>query len=843
MRFQKTEIAQVLEGVSMAPSHLSKVLKNPDIRAGFEAEFSLSDSFYTAMFRDMRKGLPEKIPNTLDDDTIDIFWGSALFKQILIQGMQRYAVIQFEDVSVERGGFKYLNELDGDAPAIERLREATFDIAYDLFAKLYNPVPEDFMDSVDDLQSFKPVIAARKAGEEPTDEDSTNVMFSMSSILLTEILPFINPANFKNLLALSVEATGRGASAEYPKMRIREALTEIMKSKESELRYSIVDTLLYGQKAYDLEANGVSGDDVEWLVSILFDNAVQSATLRMVSKAEKSLFYAIGVYYSKAVVQYLTGTPNEHEYAFKAIGDGYDDEAAKTAAVAGGLRATALNKMNRYVQMFNGTGVFEGMSEEDMIAEVSSSFGTQEKYEAMGRMFESETGYKVVGVSDEYDGTDKRTEGYAGWYIEKDGDGPELISPPLPLPEAITAIKKTLGFIQRYGSTSSKNGFHVSLSYAGKTLEDYDIFKLMLFLGDTYLLELFNRKDNRYAKSQTDEGTFAILDEIHNLIAAAGVENADKVTATLMSDKFRKEKNWFTQTLLDSDSVTDKYRAFNLRTLMKNPANPYIEFRIMGNAGYEDRVSDIVQTVLRYGYVLELAVSPEAETQEYAKKMYKLVNSLKPILQNSPIGHAVMRPLQQMPVFTMSGESHGKPVCILPKPFMKRLLWYFTATLEVMQAISKGGSRLTLDDNDVFRGLAYMLLYFTKRKFKLAPLERDMFRTYLEYAFITRETRVWVLKGGHIKSIAERAYAEMTNLDDHWNQAPAGEALYEQLADEERKSAYFHHLSDPELSITTSEFGVVDAALSKLLFIHELRFVETLNKLIIHLGLDRFRAL
>jgi hypothetical protein len=93
------------------------------------------------------------------------------------------------------------------------------------------------------------------------------------------------------------------------------------------------------------------------------------------------------------------------------------------------------------------------------------------------------------------------------WYIEPDGSlepndsadaSAEIVSPPLPVGEAIDALKKFYALAGQYGLyTNSTTGLHINVSIPQKL----DLLKLAVFLGDEYVLKYFGREGNDYARS------------------------------------------------------------------------------------------------------------------------------------------------------------------------------------------------------------------------------------------------------------------------------------------------------------------------------------------------------
>jgi hypothetical protein len=103
------------------------------------------------------------------------------------------------------------------------------------------------------------------------------------------------------------------------------------------------------------------------------------------------------------------------------------------------------------------------------------------------------------------------------WRIEYDTSllpeegGVEIVSPKMPVREALKYMKGMFDFIKKHGKTTSKTGLHVNMSYEGKSLSEIDELKLMLFMDEDWVWKKFpERIENKYAASNYDH----IIDSI-----------------------------------------------------------------------------------------------------------------------------------------------------------------------------------------------------------------------------------------------------------------------------------------------------------------------------------------
>jgi hypothetical protein len=235
---------------------------------------------------------------------------------------------------------------------------------------------------------------------------------------------------------------------------------------------------------------------------------------------------------------------------------------------------------------------------------------------------------KVVGMpikssTDYHAYKSSRQEGV--WYLETDssinaseGDGEgglELISPPLPLDQALEKLDAVLNWMQRYGAyTDSSTGFHMGVSIP--QMEKVDYIKLILFLGDKYVLDEFGRLGNTYTRSALDK--MEVQNAPYVMRNMPGIFDALKIGLDKAALK-----------MLESALVPrgDKFTSVNIKgstTSSGDIKDNYIEFRSAGG-DYLNAIEKIKNTLLRYVRVMALAADPYEAKQEYAKKLYKML--------------------------------------------------------------------------------------------------------------------------------------------------------------------------------------------------------------------------
>ena len=217
---------------------------------------------------------------------------------------------------------------------------------------------------------------------------------------------------------------------------------------------------------------------------------------------------------------------------------------------------------------------------------------------------------KPVNASRQYHGGRRE----AGTYVvEPDGslegdnpgdEGLEFVSPPMPIDEMISDLNKVKAWAGDNGCyTNESTGLHINISVPNYSIDKLDYIKLALLMGDEYVLELFDRSGNNYAKSA--------ISKIKGMLQ----KNPD--LAPQVMNKMREHMEDIATKAIHS-GITDKYTSINTKS-------GYIEFRSPGGDWLDANFSKIENTLLRFTVALSAAIDPEAYRQEYLKKLYKLL--------------------------------------------------------------------------------------------------------------------------------------------------------------------------------------------------------------------------
>lgn len=214
-----------------------------------------------------------------------------------------------------------------------------------------------------------------------------------------------------------------------------------------------------------------------------------------------------------------------------------------------------------------------------------------------------------------YDATTDASN-YETWSFEPDGSlpsttGVEIVSPALSLREIYEILPKFFAWAKKAGATAaSETGFHMSISFGDNTnLDELDYLKLVLFLGDRHVLDQFNRYGNEFTESALE--LISRDHKYHRHVRA-------------MARLSEIPEHTFGETLKRAakEVVSRLYGKY----VSIHPKNNYIEFRSAGNEDYIEDVEKLRNTLLRYAYAFTIAMDTEAETREYAKKLYKFLS-------------------------------------------------------------------------------------------------------------------------------------------------------------------------------------------------------------------------
>jgi hypothetical protein len=218
---------------------------------------------------------------------------------------------------------------------------------------------------------------------------------------------------------------------------------------------------------------------------------------------------------------------------------------------------------------------------------------------------------KPVNYSSSYHGGRREPGTYV---VEPDGSlegdnpgdgGLEFVSPPMPIDEMISDLNKVKAWAGQQGVyTNDSTGLHINISVPDYSINKLDYVKLAILMGDEYILDLFGRSGNTYAKSAMGK-------------IKSALKQKPEAAAQIMD--LMKQGLDGAATKAIHTGITDKYTSINTKT-------GYIEFRSPGGDWLDSNFDKIENTLLRFTVALSAAINPEAYRKEYLTKLYKLLS-------------------------------------------------------------------------------------------------------------------------------------------------------------------------------------------------------------------------
>jgi uncharacterized FlgJ-related protein len=223
-------------------------------------------------------------------------------------------------------------------------------------------------------------------------------------------------------------------------------------------------------------------------------------------------------------------------------------------------------------------------------------------------------------VSKEYHGV-KRKPGR--WYIEPDESieppddygAAEIISPTMTAPKALSQLPDFLAWCDRIGAEGHETtGFHINIGPPSQNTEDIDPVKLILFLGENYLLTRFGRLLSRHGQTYAK----STINKMREML-----------TTDIEKKKFDPQRviNSLKRFAVPAAAaMLGKFSEMPGRKYSINIKDEYVEFRAAGGDWMSNR-QELINSVNRCLYVMAIAADPYAEQREYAIKLYKLLQN------------------------------------------------------------------------------------------------------------------------------------------------------------------------------------------------------------------------
>ena len=187
---------------------------------------------------------------------------------------------------------------------------------------------------------------------------------------------------------------------------------------------------------------------------------------------------------------------------------------------------------------------------------------------------------------------------------DSDDVGLEFVSPPLPIDDILSDLNKVKKWAKVYGCyTNDSTGLHINISVPNYSRENLDFVKLALLMGDEYVLDLFGRAGNTYAKPAIK----MVRDQVR--------QKPDEAERLL--NKMKGNLDSLASKAIHS-GVTSKYTSINTK-------DGHIEFRSPGGDWLDQNFDQIENTLLRFTVAMSAALNPDMYREEYLKKLYKLL--------------------------------------------------------------------------------------------------------------------------------------------------------------------------------------------------------------------------
>ncbi len=208
--------------------------------------------------------------------------------------------------------------------------------------------------------------------------------------------------------------------------------------------------------------------------------------------------------------------------------------------------------------------------------------------------------------------------------ISPDGDydaGLEIIMPTMDYVEGIEDIRLVVDYLRKNNAyTNDSTGLHINVSLGNIDHSKLDYAKLIIMLGDSYILKQFGRDFNEFARN-----SLVKLGEL--LDPTQGFEREKttkaKAYAALMGNMRKNLNNTIAKEFgdINFDNYFGKGTSINFR-------HDYVEFRSPGGRNYLDNIDDIINTINRFVVAYAIAADPESHKKEYGKKLYKLASNV-----------------------------------------------------------------------------------------------------------------------------------------------------------------------------------------------------------------------
>jgi len=212
----------------------------------------------------------------------------------------------------------------------------------------------------------------------------------------------------------------------------------------------------------------------------------------------------------------------------------------------------------------------------------------------------------------------------------------ELVTPPLPFPQAIEILKKILETIRKGNvsindmsvdfETTPTSGLHVNISVDPSSPYFKSLNANYLFTLGTldYLLDIFDEKDQRIFFTKELEPQFMkfLSFEMKNYYKTQNLNELGKEVYSFLKKFLTDQENF-------SDNVKEKMKSFwneKYKTIRVKKNQNYAEFRVLGGMKYEDKEDEIIRNILKFSFLVwESSIKEYTKFDEAIKRMVKAV--------------------------------------------------------------------------------------------------------------------------------------------------------------------------------------------------------------------------
>lgn len=196
----------------------------------------------------------------------------------------------------------------------------------------------------------------------------------------------------------------------------------------------------------------------------------------------------------------------------------------------------------------------------------------------------------------------------------EDGSGAEIISPRYDsVSEMLREMRSLFEFLESQEvRTNSSTGLHVTMSWGEQArTSDFNELKMVMLMGDPYVLKTFGREFNTYTDSQKSK----VVQTARSIAQSPDARDANFAQLEKM---LRRGVAW------------NKFNAINFKDDQNSVGNRLIEFRAAGNQ-YLDDFDLVARTAARYATTMMAGHDPELFKRDYQKAVVKLINQVADI--------------------------------------------------------------------------------------------------------------------------------------------------------------------------------------------------------------------